>query len=45
MVNVVVEKNKFDNVLGRLLQTSPKPLKKIKTGGKRGPKTPILAKS
>lgn len=39
-----VEKAKFDAVLKRLLQASPQPKKKIKTGGKAGPKSPILAK-
>lgn len=43
-VQMKVPKDKFDNVLGRLLQESPKPLKKIKTRGRRGPKTPILVK-
>jgi hypothetical protein len=44
MVNVIVEKKKFDGVLGKLLQTAPKPRKKIKTRGRKGSKTPILAK-
>jgi hypothetical protein len=44
MVNVDVEKKKFDSVLGKILQTIPNPLKKIKASGKRGPETPILAK-
>jgi len=41
---VKVEKQKFDSLLGKLLATKPEPRKKIKTKGKRGPKTPILAK-
>lgn len=39
-----VEKEKFDSLLGKLLKAKPEPRKKIKTLGKRGPKTPILAK-
>ena len=39
-----VEKVKFDTTLGKLLQTTPKPRKVIKTTGKRGSKTPIFAK-
>jgi hypothetical protein len=39
-----VEKDKFDGILGKLLKAKPEPRKKIKTQGKRGPKTPILAK-
>jgi hypothetical protein len=40
-----VEKEKFDSLLGKLLKAKPEPRKKIKTQGKRGPKTPILGKS
>jgi hypothetical protein len=39
-----VEKEKFDSVLGKLLKAKPEPRKKIKTQGRKGPKTPILAK-
>jgi hypothetical protein len=39
-----VEKEKFDNMLGKLLKAKPEPRKKIKTNGKRGPKTPILSR-
>ncbi len=39
-----VEKRKFDNALTKLLRAKPEPRKKIKTPGRRGPKTPILAK-
>jgi len=39
-----VEKEKFDSLLGKLLKAKPEPRKKIKTKGRRGPKTPILAK-
>jgi hypothetical protein len=38
-----VEKEKFDNLLGKLLKAKPEPRKKIKTKGRRGPK-PILTK-
>ena len=41
---LVVEKEKFDSLLSRVLQTKPAPREKIETSGKRGPKTPILAK-
>jgi hypothetical protein len=41
---VKVEKTKFDNLLGKLLRAKPEPRKKIKTKGKRGPKTPILSR-
>jgi hypothetical protein len=37
-----VEKQKFDDALTKLLRAKPQPRKKIKTKGKRGPKTPIL---
>jgi hypothetical protein len=37
-----VEKQKFDNLLGKLLKAKPEPRKKIKTG-KRSPK-PILGR-
>jgi len=39
-----VEKRKFDDALTKLLRAKPEPRKKIKTQGRRGPKTPILAK-
>lgn len=39
-----VEKEKFDSALAKLLKAKPQPRGKIKTQGKRGPKTPILAK-
>jgi len=39
-----VEKEKFDAALAKLLKAKPEPRKKIKTEGKHGPKTPILAK-
>jgi hypothetical protein len=41
----VVEKGKFDRALKTILQAKPVPRKTIKTGGRYGPKTPILAKS
>jgi len=41
---VVVEKKKFDAVLSALLKSKPIPIQKIKTTGKRGPKTPLFAK-
>jgi len=37
-------KKRFDEVLGKLLGAKAKPLKKIRTKGRKGPKTPILAK-
>ena len=43
-VEVKVEKIKFDNALAKLLRAKPQPRKKIKTQGKRGPRTPILSK-
>jgi hypothetical protein len=39
-----VEKRKFDQALTKLLRAKPEPRKKIKTQGRRGAKTPILAK-
>jgi hypothetical protein len=39
-----VEKRKFDMALAKMLRAKPEPRKKIKTPGRRGPKTPILAK-
>jgi hypothetical protein len=39
-----VEKEKFDSLLGKLLKAKPEPRKKIKTSGKRGPKSPILSR-
>jgi hypothetical protein len=36
-----VEKQKFDDLLGKLLKAKPEPRKKIKTSGKRSGK-PIL---
>jgi hypothetical protein len=39
-----VEKRKFDQALAKLLRAKPEPRKKIKTRGRRGAKTPILAK-
>jgi hypothetical protein len=38
-----VEKEKFDNLLGKLLKAKPEPRKKIRTTGKRTAK-PILPK-
>jgi hypothetical protein len=38
------QKDKFDSLLAKLLKSRPEPRKDIKTPGKRGPKTPILAK-
>jgi len=38
-----VEKEKFDSLLGKLLESKPEPRKKIKTQGRKGSKTPILA--
>lgn len=40
---IVVEKEKFDAVLSRLLKASPIPMKKIKTTGKR-PKGTLIPK-
>ena len=40
---VMVEKKKFDAVLSALLKTKPIPARKIRTSGKRGPKTPMFA--
>jgi hypothetical protein len=37
-----VEKEKFDNLLGKLLKAKPEPRKKIKTDGRRGSKAPLL---
>jgi hypothetical protein len=42
--NMKVEKKKFDNILTKLIQAKPEPRKAIKTEGRKGPKTPILAK-
>ena len=35
---------KFDDLLAKLIKAKPEPRKKIKTQGKRGPKTPILSR-
>jgi hypothetical protein len=40
---ILVEKRKFDAVLSALLKAKPIPARKIKTTGKRGPKTPMFA--
>lgn len=39
-----VGKKKFDTILVKLLKAKPEPRKKIKTKGRRGPKTPILSR-
>jgi hypothetical protein len=39
-----VEKKKFDALLEKVIRAKPAPREKIKTDGKRGSKTPILAK-
>jgi hypothetical protein len=39
-----VEKQKFDNLLGKLLKAKPEPRKEIKTSGKSGSKSPILSR-
>jgi hypothetical protein len=39
-----IEKRKFDALLGKLLKAKPEPRKAIKTQGRKGSKTPILAK-
>jgi len=39
-----VEKQKFDALLSKVLRSKPTPRHKIKSNGKRGPKTPIFAK-
>jgi len=39
-----VEKEKFDSLLGKLLKAKPEPHKKTKIQGRKGSKTPILAK-
>lgn len=41
---ILVEKEKFDAVLSALLNSKPIERKKIKTSGKRGPKTPLFPK-
>ena len=45
MKTMKVDKQKFDNALAKLLSAKPQPRKKIKTQGKRGPKTPIISAS
>jgi hypothetical protein len=42
---IVVEKEKFDAVLGQLLKAKPVPMKKIKTTGKRSKGTMFPARS
>jgi len=39
-----VEKQKFDAAISALLKTKPIERKRIKTSGKRGPKTPLFQK-
>jgi hypothetical protein len=41
---VKVEKKRFDDLLGKLLKAKPEPRKKIKAQGRKGSKSPILAK-
>lgn len=41
---IVAEKEKFDIILRHLLKTKPVRRTAIKTRGKHGPKTPMLAK-
>jgi hypothetical protein len=41
---LLVDKGKFDGLLGKLLKARPEPRKKIKTTGRRGSKAPILSK-
>jgi hypothetical protein len=41
---LIVKKDKFDEVLSKLLSAKPEPRKKIKTTGRRGSKAPILSK-
>jgi hypothetical protein len=41
---VKVEKQKFDALLDKILKTKPEPRKQVKTTGKGGSKTPIIAK-
>jgi hypothetical protein len=40
---IVVEKKKFDGVLKSILRSKPVTREQIKSKGKHGPKTPILA--
>lgn len=39
-----IEKGVFDSALRKILRSKPIPRAKIKTSGRRGTKTPILAK-
>ena len=39
---ILVDETQFDAVLAQLLQKKPMPMKKIKTSGRRGPKTPMF---
>lgn len=41
---LLVEKSKFDAMLSRVVQANPVPRTSIKATGKRGSKSPILAK-
>jgi hypothetical protein len=41
---IVVEKEKFDNLLSQLIKTKPVPLEKVKTKGKKGSKKPLFQK-
>ncbi len=36
--------SEIDDALTKMLKAKPEPRKKIKTQGRRGPKTPVLAK-
>jgi len=40
-----VEKEKFDDLLGKLLKAKPEPRKKIKTAGRRSSKAPLIKPS
>jgi hypothetical protein len=39
---LVVDKDKFDTVLAKLLKMKPMPMKSLKTRGRRGSKAPLL---
>lgn len=43
LVSVKVEKDKFDNLLKKLIKAKPEPHKKIKTQGRQSKKTPIIS--
>ena len=41
---IMVEEKKFDAVLSQLLKMKPIPMKKLRTGGRKGSKAPLFTR-